>query len=220
MSFNPNDLQQLTYNTKTNINTWSYRNTGDSLATVLGTGYFTGAYPIDSEYGWANSIIFCELSDGFFTLQVGSTQVTATAVASLPVALATSQATPADPAGTADAVGKMMGLGATITPAVTGKVMIVVSGSILNDTNTDGASVQIRTGTGAAPANGDALTGTARGAKVSMVNTVAAQRFPFSVNAVVTGLTVGTSVWIDAGVAAITGGTASIKDVSISVIEV
>jgi hypothetical protein len=43
---------------------------------------------------------------------------------------------------------------------------------------------------------------------------------PFSVQAIVTGLSVATAYWLDLSLAAITGGTASIADVSISVIEI
>lgn len=219
MAFLEDDLAQLSLQTLNGVNMYSYTSS-DALATVLATGYFTGCRFIDTEYGWANCIIVAELSDGTFFLKVGATEVTVTAISATPTASATSQATPADPTGTNSTTGLMMGLAGAITPTVTGKVLITMSGSMLNDTNTDGAKIQIRTGTGAAPANGDALTGTARGNIVSMVNSVAGQRMPFSVNAVVTGLTVGTAYWIDAGLAAITGGTASAKDISISVVEV
>jgi hypothetical protein len=52
-----------------------------------------------------------------------------------------------------------------------------------------------------------------------MLVAAAAQRLPFSLNAVVTGLTPATAYWIDVGLAAVTGGTAAIKNVSISVVE-
>ena len=137
--------------------------------------------------------------------------------------VATSQATPSNPAGTTDTTGKMMGLAGTITPVSTGKILIIISGDIANDTIADGAAVQIRYGTGTAPANADALTGTAVGGLVSSTNpniALATLTIPFSLNAVVTGLTLGTAYWIDTGLKAITGGTATISNVSISVIEV
>src|SRR5438309_1082651 len=70
-------------------------------------------------------------------------------------------ATPADPTGTTDTTGKMMGLAIAVTPLVTGRLKIFVSGSAANNTINDGAAVQIRYGTGTAPVNGAALTGTA-----------------------------------------------------------
>jgi hypothetical protein len=44
-------------------------------------------------------------------------------------------------------------------------------------------------------------------------------RVPFSLNAIVTGLTLNTAVWVDISLAAITGGTARVRDISISVVE-
>lgn len=135
--------------------------------------------------------------------------------------LASSQSSPADPTGTADVGGKMMGLAASITPAVTGKVIVTVSGTIFNPTAiADGAKVQIRTGIGAAPANGDALAGTTAGGLVQYVAATVLQKVPFSVTARITGLTVNVARWIDVGLAAITGGTATISDLSITAFEV
>ncbi len=130
------------------------------------------------------------------------------------------QATPADPTGTTNTTGLMMGLAGAITPNVTGKVLIHISGDIASDTSGDGANVQIRTGTGTAPANAAALTGTAAGGLVKFVAAANAQKAPFSLSAIVSGLTISTAIWIDVGLAAVTGGTATIKDISISAIEV
>src|SRR5229473_2663960 len=85
-------------------------------------------------------------------------------------------------------------------------------------TTSDGASLQIRYGTGTAPANGAALTGTAVGNNIADNNPVT-NKIPFSVQAIVSGLTVGTAYWVDVGLAAITGGTASIATVSVSALE-
>src|SRR5439155_1649764 len=75
----------------------------------------------------------------------------------------TTLSTPLNPTGTADTTGKMMGLAGAITPQVTGNIRIAVCGSIANNTIADGGKLQIRVGTGTAPNNGDALTGTAYG---------------------------------------------------------
>ena len=84
---------------------------------------------------------------------------------------ATAQSTPADPTGTTDTTGKMMGLAGAITPTYTGRLLIIVSGNLTNTTAAagDGAKAQIRYGTGSAPSNGDALTGTAVGNQVTSV---------------------------------------------------
>src|SRR6266851_687392 len=63
-----------------------------------------------------------------------------------------------------------------------------------------------------------ALTGTAVGNNIADNNPVT-NKIPFSVQAVVTGLTVGTAYWVDVGLAAVTGGTASIATVSVSALE-
>lgn len=139
---------------------------------------------------------------------------------------ATSQATPSDPTGTTNGTGLMMGLAGSITPQMSGKVMIVVSGNIsaTGIGGGSGAKTQIRYGTGTAPTNGAALTGTAVGNMAQIVNAALALIVPgngnFTCNAVVTGLTVGTAYWIDQSLARITSGTATITGVSISVIEV
>jgi len=133
----------------------------------------------------------------------------------------TAQSTPADPSTTSSTTGVMMGLAGSITPARSGTILIVISGDIENSTEYYGAQVQIRTGTGAAPANGAALTGTARGGLVKIINdsSPTQARHAFSTNAIVTGLTAGTAVWIDVGLAAISGGTARIRNISISAVE-
>lgn len=143
-----------------------------------------------------------------------------TVFAAQPGAGAIAQSSPADPTGTTDATGKMMGLAVSLTPVSTGRVMIVISGTIANASGiADGANVQLRTGTGTAPANGDALTGTVAGGLVKYVSATTAEKAPFSVNAIVTGLTLATARWIDLGLAAVTGGTATVKDLSVSAFE-
>lgn len=126
------------------------------------------------------------------------------------------QATPADPTGTTNTTGLMMGLAGAITPAVNGRVLIIISGDIQSTLSGDGGKLQIRYGTGTAPVNAAALTGTAIGGLVNMLAAANNQRVPFTCQAIVTALTVATAYWIDVGLAAVTGGTAAIKNVSIS----
>jgi hypothetical protein len=139
-------------------------------------------------------------------------------------AAATAQSSPANPTGTTDTAGKMMGLAGSITPTQTGRMMIVVTGNLSNSTAAagDGAKTQIRYGTGSAPANAAALTGTTAGSLISMLleRATASDPFPFCVAAVVTGLTVGTAYWVDLSLAAITGGTAILTNLSISIVEI
>ncbi|MFN8210522.1 MAG: hypothetical protein U0T33_06100 [Bacteroidales bacterium] len=129
------------------------------------------------------------------------------------------QVDPADPTG-AGTGGAMMGLAVSFTPSSSGKVMIIVSGDIDNNTSNSGGQTQIRYGTGSAPANGNALTGTTAGGLVKLTSVAAAgnRRYPFSSNAIVS-LTPGTTYWFDLGVQALTNGTASVNDLSISIVE-
>ena len=97
---------------------------------------------------------------------------------------------------------------------------LFISGDIIESVNSRGGQVQIRYGTGVAPANSDVLTGTTAGGLVKMNQNNLANRMPFSLNSIVTGLTVGTAYWIDLSLARIgASGTATISDISISVIE-
>jgi hypothetical protein len=136
------------------------------------------------------------------------------------VAVAT-QASPADPTGTASLVGVMMGLAGTITPVFTGRVLVTVTGTIFNPTAiADGAQAQIRIGTGAVPTNGSALAGTAIGSAAKYTASTVAGKVPFALSALATGLTTSVALWIDVGLAALTGGTATITDISIAALEV
>lgn len=147
---------------------------------------------------------------------------------SLPTASA--QANPADPATTTSVTGVMMGIGSVsvITPMATGKINIVVSGDIDNSGAGNGAQVQIRYGTGAAPANGTALTGTVLGGLVKIVNgnvtgllglVLTVGRNSFSLNGYIPDLIIGTAYWIDISLASITAGTSRVRDLSVSIIE-
>lgn len=132
---------------------------------------------------------------------------------------AATQATPGNPTGAT--AGAMMGLAGAITPVNTGRVAITVSGDCFNaGAIADGVTIAIRTGTGTAPVNAAALTGTIRGTTINYVTATTAEKAPFSLSALVTGLTVGTAVWIDLGVANITGGTATVENITIVAVEV
>lgn len=134
------------------------------------------------------------------------------------------QSTPANPTGTTSATPVMMGLSGAITPASTGKIMLVISG----DVQTSGASglttIQASYGTGAAPSNGASQTGTQVGGKINygLAGNFAQgnTQFPFSVNAIVSGLTVSTAYWLDLAVSDSNGNTSTLNDISISAFEI
>lgn len=133
--------------------------------------------------------------------------------------MAVTTATPANQTGNATATLKMNGLGAagapcTITPVSSGRVIFVVSGDLTNSTILDGVTYKLVFGTGAAPANAAAATGTVIGATRSVAVAVAAQAQGFSIQASTTGLALATAVWYDLQIADVTGGTASVSNIT------
>lgn len=126
--------------------------------------------------------------------------------------------TPANPAGTVSTVGVMAGLNQTLKMARSGRVLVSAYGTMANNTINDGAKTQIRFGTGAAPVNGAALTGTAVGTVQTVTGELAANNLnPFSLQASISGLLLGTTYWFDLMEGAITGGTASLANMTYSV---
>jgi hypothetical protein len=114
------------------------------------------------------------------------------------LSIATLQSGALSPAGTTDTTGKMAGLNQQITPARSGKIFVTFSGSINNSAASGSAVASIRWGTGTPPINGAALTGTSVGASAQRTGSYAANQVaPFSLSAVITGLTLGTAVWLD-----------------------
>lgn len=128
------------------------------------------------------------------------------------------QQTGATPTGTTSTTPVMMGLAGTITPRGDGVVLMILAGDVVNNTGGDGATVQVRYGTGTAPTNGGALAGTPCGGTLTD-NTGGTVREIFSSSCLATGLSLGTTYWIDVAVAAVTGGTATIADLSLSAVE-
>ncbi len=133
--------------------------------------------------------------------------------------LATQQTQPSDPTGTTDTTGKMMGLAGSITLNTSNKILLILSGDISTNTTADGAKVQLSYGTGSAPTNGAAITGTQCGSRPTFTGLTGVLTVPFSVQCIVTGLNPGIAYWLDATEAAITGGTASVSNLSLSATE-
>mgnify|MGYP001590177998 FL=1 len=129
------------------------------------------------------------------------------------------QSTPADPTGTTSTTAVMMGLAGSLTALGSLRFLIMLSGDCSNNTTADGVDVQLSYGTGAAQANGGALAGTQIGGKVRFTALTGVLTVPFALQAVVSSLTLGTAYWIDAAVNAVTAGTASISNLSLTVVE-
>lgn len=130
-----------------------------------------------------------------------------------PASNASFSGTPSNPTGTTSSTAKMMGLGSTctITPATTGRVQFNIIGTAENSTSGKVTAVQVYYGTGTAPTNGAAATGTPIGNGVGSSVNLANYQTPFNVGELITGLSPGTAYWFDAGVnAANASGTATI----------
>lgn len=128
--------------------------------------------------------------------------------------------TSAAPTGTTSTTAVMMGLAGSITPTRGTKIVVMISGQMENSVVNDGVIVDLRFGTGTAPANGDAVTGTLVGISQQHTALVAADRSGFCVMGKVTGLTVDVAYWLDLSVCAVVGGTASVTGVSVVAYEV
>jgi hypothetical protein len=109
--------------------------------------------------------------------------------------------TPANPAAITLATFRMFGLGSTIniTPTKTGKVRFTIN-YFPGGTGTAGTnSYKICYGTGAAPANGVAASGTVVGRTDAGGTTIAIAGTPAAIvrDVIITGLTLGTAYWFD-----------------------
>lgn len=134
------------------------------------------------------------------------------------------QAQPSNPGGTASATYVMMGLGTgggaiTFTPNQSGRMLIFASGDVTQNTTADGAQFQLSWGTGAGPANGAAVTGNQIGPQPSMTFLTGVLTVPFAVQSAV-NLQVGVLYWFDIALKALTGGSASLSNLGITIIEV
>jgi len=130
-------------------------------------------------------------------------------------ASAATQSSPSNPATVSSGTAVMEGLAGAITPTGTGKVLLIVSGNLSNDTGAQSCFANLRYGTGTAPTHGAASTGTGLTPSITTSNVVS---FPFTLNAVVTGLTLSTAIWFDVAVAA-SGGNCALGNIMMSAME-
>lgn len=112
--------------------------------------------------------------------------------------------------GNATGTFKMNGNGSScaITPRATGRVVFVINGTVFNSTSGSGTQIKLAYGTGAAPANAAAATGTVVG--TAQVLTANATQIGFSITTSATGLTLNTAYWFDLQVADQTSGTGTV----------
>lgn len=131
---------------------------------------------------------------------------------------------PSNPTGTTAAIGsqKMMGLGSVcqITPVVTGRVAFRITGTVTNNTATDGGQIYFRYGTGTPPTNGAADTGTTTLSQPLPVSGIGTMTIPFVQAGTAQMLTKTTLYWFDLALAIIAGGTASVANITCDAFEV
>lgn len=140
-----------------------------------------------------------------------------------PLGAAPATFTPANPTGNSTITNNMEGVGSTcvITPTRTGRVYAAFDGVVTNGTNGGGGSVQLRFGTGTAPANSTAAAGTLVGNSPSFTVAAASQTMLFAKTGLITGLTIGTQVWIDLALTSSSAGAlANIANLSVTLFEI
>jgi hypothetical protein len=123
---------------------------------------------------------------------------------------------PGNPASTASTALVMMGLGTTcvLTPKTTGRINVAFYGNQQNTTISDGSQVKAAFGTGVAPVNGAAASGTTIGTTVSAFSPTANAAYPFFVGGTIIGQALGAALWFDLQAAAITGGASQLANIT------
>jgi hypothetical protein len=198
-------------------------------ATISNTLTFTGTDGSSVAFGSGGTVLYSGGSyvssiagnTGAFTLSGGLTNSTNAIKRAYNEAVL--QAAPADPGTTTSTAGLMMGLGGTctLTPANSTRVRISFRGNYYNLSNTNSVSMTLRYGTGAAPANGAAASGTAVGAAMFGEVTAAGNGLRFGgFGGIITGLTPGTAYWFDIQLAVFTAGTVGLQNLSFEAMEI
>lgn len=141
---------------------------------------------------------------------------------------ATFDSQPGNPTGPqSTSVYTMQGLGALITPVVSGNILAIFSGYIFNGADTavgDGIGYRIMYGTGSAPSNGAALTGTQGSQTQSFVISAIASAseclVPFSTQTLIKSLTLATPYWFDLAAIAASAVGFILANLNISLAEI
>lgn len=139
-----------------------------------------------------------------------------------PAPAAATMLSPPDPTGTTSTAYQMMGLGGSLTPGRSGRIMVTVDGQLQNSSNGQQTSAAVVVGTGTPPANGDLQAGNGQivGSPARFeAPSNSAPFVPFSLTVLLPGLTAGTPYWIDLAVR-VTGGTGNVFDLNVTAIEI
>jgi hypothetical protein len=126
---------------------------------------------------------------------------------------------PLNPAGTTSSTGVHAGLGATLTPTVTGKVLVIITGTMVNAVANKWPAVAMRYGTGTPPANGAAPAGTALGALDFLTGNTVNNATPFSLSGVILNAALAVALWFDLVQSTTAGGTTTLSSVSVLAVE-
>jgi hypothetical protein len=157
-------------------------------------------------------------NSGAFTLSTGLTN----SVNDLRLSLlnATLQTNLSNPTGTTSATGVMMGLGgvAKLTPVYSTRIKIQFIGAQANSTANNSITVKAFFGTGTAPSNAAAITGTQVGNNMVTAQNTAANQSSFTQGGIITGLTPGTAYWFDLSLA-VGAGTGTLSSLSFNAME-
>lgn len=125
------------------------------------------------------------------------------------------------PVGSSNTSFVMAGMAGSITPRTTGNVLLSLNAVCKISVANDAIGFNINYGTGTAPSNGAANTGTQAGAEVANNAYTAGPFMNCSTTTLVTGLTLGTTYWIDVSYQVIGAGgsTATLTNAQLSAIE-
>jgi hypothetical protein len=128
---------------------------------------------------------------------------------------------PSNQTGTGSPTDVMLGLNKTFVPSLTGNIVFAFTAAAGNTSDGSGA-VTIMTGTGTPPSNGASSTGTARSTRLYWyVGSGGNGQVPVTAIGAVSGLTVGSTYWVDiafqnagvGGTLALTGATLVIAEI-------
>jgi len=149
-------------------------------------------------------VLYASAANTLARLGIGATAAALRVVGGLPSwkTPVASNFAPSDPAVISPPGGsqaaQMLGLGSTIafTPAVSGSVLVVLSGYLAGNWTNDTVNARLRYGTGTAPVNtATGSPGTGIGGTQTYNSTAAGTSW--CMTALITGLTVGTAYWLD-----------------------
>ena len=128
--------------------------------------------------------------------------------------------TPVNPTAITSTSGAHLGLALAFTPVRTGNVLIVITGTVANNTASAGSKIELHYGGGAPPAFNAAPAGSAIGKAINPTNNAgtAALRMPFTVTALASSLGIGVAYWADLVLTA-TAGSINIYDLTTVIIE-